>query len=131
MKKILILIVELAAGFTSSIYAQERHNFIMAYSIATPAGSLSDYIGSTSFRGLSLEYNMRIKEKLDVGLESGLNSFYEKTESKVYTEKTMSISGVQYRNTQAVPIIALAKYHFNSSSKIKPYGGLGLGTIYL
>src|SRR5829696_3921903 len=130
MKKILILIL-VVAGFTSQIHAQKRHSFIMSYSIAMPAGSLSDYIGSTSFRGLSLEYYMRQKENLEIGLESGWNSFYERTDSKVYTEKTMSISGVQYRNTQAIPIIAGARYHFKSGNKIKPYGGLGLGTVYV
>ena len=129
MKKILILILILAS-LSSTSNAQEPHSFTMAYSIAMPASGLSDYIGSTSFRGFNLEYNRRIESGWAFGLESGWNSFHERTESKVYTEGTMSISGIQYRNTIAVPIIGGAKYHFNSDSKIKPYGGIGLGTIY-
>ena len=130
MKKILILLLILT-NLSSTGNAQEPHSFTMAYSIAMPAGSLSDYISSTSFRGFNLEYNRRLQESWVVGLESGWNSFHERTDSKVYTEKTMSISGIQYRNTLVIPIVAGAKYHFSSSSKVKPYGGIGLGTLYL
>lgn len=121
----------MAVGLTANTYAQSNSNFIASYSIAMPTGDLSDYIGQTSFRGISFEYNMRLKSNLELGLETGWNVFYEKVSEKVYTEETASVSGVQYRYTNAVPIIAGAKYHFKNDSKIKPYGGLGLGTVYV
>jgi len=128
MKKLFILLM--AVGLTANTYAQSNSNFIMSYSMALPTGDLSDYIGQTSFRGISFEYNMRLKSNLELGLESGWNVFYEKVGEKVYTEETASVSGVQYRYTNAVPIIAGGKYHFTNDSKIKPYVGVGLGTLY-
>jgi outer membrane protein W len=129
MKKLFIPLM--AMGLLSTSYAQQKSNFVMSYSIAMPAGSLSDYISSTSFRGISLEYIQRVTEKLDLGVESGWNVFYERVDNKVYTEGTASISGVQYRYTHAIPIILGGKFNFGGGSKVKPYGGLGLGTIYL
>src|SRR5215204_1707350 len=129
MKKLFILLM--ATGLVSNTYAQQRSHLTMSYSIAMPTGSLSDYIGSTSFRGLSLEYTQQVRENLDLGLEAGWNSFYERVTDKVYTEGTASISGVQYRYTHAIPIILGGKFNFGGGSKVKPYGGLGLGTVYL
>ena len=128
MKNLFILFI--AVGLTANTYAQSGSNFIMSYSIALPTGDLSDYISQTSFRGISFEYNMRLKPSLELGLETGWNVFYEKVAEKVYTEETASVSGVQYRYTNAVPIIAGGKYHFKNDSKIKPYAGVGLGTLY-
>src|SRR6187397_1442830 len=129
MKNLFILFM--AVGLGANAYAQSNSNFIASYSIAMPTGNLSDYIGQTSFRGISFEWNTRIKPNVELGLESGWNVFYEKVGEKVYTEGTASVSGTQYRYTNAVPIIAGAKYHFKNDSKIKPYGGVGLGTVYV
>ena len=121
----------MAVGLGANAYAQSNSNFIASYSIALPMGNSSDYIGQTSFRGISFEWNTSIKPNLELGLESGWNVFYEKVGEKVYTEGTASVSGTQYRYINAVPTIGGATYHFKNDSKIKPYGGLGLGTVYI
>ena len=95
-------------------------------------GDLQDYNSSVSFRGISLEFNKSIKQNVDVGLESGWNVFYDREDAKVYTEETASISGVQYRYTNAVPIILGGKYYFKAGNEnLRPDGGVGLGTLFV
>lgn len=129
MKKIFSLLL-LPVICSQGINAQS--SFTMSYPIGIPMGDLSDYIGAVSYRGINLEFNRRIKDNLEVGLETGWNVFYEKQAEKVYTDGTASISGVQFRYTNAVPIIAGAKFIKSISGKpMTPYIGVGLGTLYV
>lgn len=116
------------------LWAQRHHggsSFVLSYPMAFPMGDLKDYISKTSFRGVSMEFNKWQKSNLEVGLESGWNVFYERVSEKVYSDKTASISGVQYRYTNSVPIIVGAKYYLDTDNEtFKPYAGAGLGTTY-
>ncbi|MBO9571924.1 MAG: hypothetical protein J7497_06910, partial [Chitinophagaceae bacterium] len=131
MKNIFILML-LALG-AQNINAQQRGvAFSVSYPVSFPMGDLSDYINKTSFRGINMEITKRQMPNWDFGLESGWNVFYAREDSKEYKEQTVTITGVQYRYTNAVPIIAEAKYYFETSSgKSKPYVGGGLGTTYI
>lgn len=114
------------------VHAQKGFNFGLAYPIAFPLSDMNDYISNTSFRGVSMEFNNFIKPNLNVGVETGWNIFYERVDNKVYTEETASISGVQYRYTNTFPIIAGAKYYkINNNSNIRPFIGVGAGTLYV
>ena len=74
-----------------------------------------------------MEFYWHVKPNLDAGVEVGWNVFYSKEDKKTYTEGTQSISGVQYRYTNAVPIIAGARWR-KTGGKTEPYVGAGLGT---
>lgn len=79
-----------------------------------------------------MEFNHFQSRNLNLGIETGWNVFYERVDDQVYTDKTASISGVQYRYTNAVPILAGAKYYKENNNKnLKPYLGFGLGTLYI
>jgi hypothetical protein len=124
------IIISLMAMGPIGIYAQGG-NYMISYPIAFPMGNLHDYISSTSFRGITLEFNKKVGPQKTVGLETGWNVFYQHVDSKTYNEGTASITGVQYRYTNSVPIIAGAKYYAPMKSKAtRPYIGLGLGTLY-
>jgi hypothetical protein len=128
MKKIMIMLAIFAC--TEAAFAQS--SFTMSYPISFPMGDLKDYVGKTSFRGFILEFYKRQKQNIDIGLESGWLVFYQREDSKVYTEGTASISGIQYRYTNSVPILASAKFYKLSNDKItEPYIGIGLGTLYV
>jgi hypothetical protein len=112
-------------------YAQGG-NWMISYPISFPTGDLHNYTSNVSFRGLSLEFNKKVAPQRTVGLETGWNVFYQHVDAKVYTDGTASISGVQYRYTNAVPIILGAKYYpARSGSAARPYIGFGLGTLYV
>jgi outer membrane protein W len=129
MKKILLLL--LTALCMKGAYAQAG-DFTLSYPISLPMGNLHDYIGATSFRGISMEFNKRVKPNVAVGLEVGWNVFYERTEAKTYEQETASITGVTYRYTNSVPMIVGAKWYKGSESgKATPFAGLGLGVLYV
>ena len=130
MKNLLMLFM--ALGLVTMANAQVKtSNFRIGLAVAIPAGSLSDYISQTTVRGASLEYNWNVRENLEIGIESGWNLFYERVDDKVYQHETASISGVQYRYTNAVPIIAGVKMMAKTKKNITPYGGVGAGTVYI
>ena len=125
-------IIFLGLSFLFSLAANAQQNFIISYPISFPMGNHSDYISATSFRGFSTEYVQTVKENVSVGIELGWHVFYQSEAEKEYKEGTISISGKQYRYTNAVPILAQAKYLFPSENdKTNFYVGLGIGTLYV
>jgi len=129
MKKIVILL--LAGICTKGAIAQGGSSFGLSYSISFPMGDLNDYINEVSYRGVTMEWYKHVKHNMDAGLEVGWNVFYAREDSKTYTSSTASISGVQYRYTNAVPMIAAARWKKPSSGNATPYAGLGLGVLYV
>jgi hypothetical protein len=93
-------------------------------------GDMSDFISAASWRGFLLEYRAAINDHLFVGVDGGWNVFYEKKANDTYSVGTVSLSGVQYRYQNEVPILATADYFISSDKHLKPYVGLGIGTMY-
>jgi hypothetical protein len=120
MKSIITLL--LATISLTSVHAQRGFNFTVAYPVSFPVGNMSDYISQTSFRGITMEFNHFQTPNLNLGIETGWNVFYERVDNEVFTDKTASISGVQFRYTNAVPM---------NNNNLKPYIGAGLGTLYI
>jgi opacity protein-like surface antigen len=116
--------------FVSTANAQGK--MTITYPISFPLSNTHDYISKTSFRGISVEFTQKVQPMVEVGLETGWNVFYQRADEKVYTEGTASISGVQFRYINAVPILAEGKYYLKTSNKrSKPFAGLGIGTLYV
>ena len=67
---------------------------------------------------------------MSVGLETGYNLFYDKMDYATYTKGTISVSGVQYRYTHAVPALATFDYYLKPDTQFNPFAGLGVGTLY-
>ena len=128
MKKIFFLLI--ASFCMHGVFAQSHGVFIISYPIAFPMGDLNDYSSSTSFRGINVEFGKEVRPNLIAEIETGWNVFYQEVPEQVYTEQTASISGKQFRYTNAVPIIAGAKWVLKSHNNLIPYAGLGLGTMY-
>lgn len=129
MKKVFFIALVALCVSTSKVSAQDNF-YSIQYSVGFGSGDLGDFIGQTSFRGISFEYRNMIEPKIGVGVELAYNLFYEKMDYATYTEGTVSLSGVQYRYTNAFPILAAFDYYFKPNTKYNPYAGLGLGTIY-
>ena len=115
---------------SAGVYAQDG-NYMISYPISFPMGNLHDYSSNVSFRGISLEFNKKTSPQTTAGLEVGWNVFYQQVDRKVYHDGNASITGVQYRYTNAVPIILGGKYYAKTGSRaLRPYVGVGLGTLY-
>jgi hypothetical protein len=126
------IIIAIALIIGSSLGARAQNGgFTVSYPIAFPMGNLHDYISKTSFRGISFEFNKKVKPQVTVGLETGWNVFYDNAGEQEYKDQTATITGKQYRYTNSVPILVGAKYHPETGNKnIAPYVGAGLGTLY-
>ncbi|MBO9201724.1 MULTISPECIES: hypothetical protein [Niastella] len=127
MKHILLSAFILLCGVT--LYSQS--SFILSYPMGLPLGDLHDYSSKTSFRGISMEFLGHAKPGVAVGLETGWNVFYEKKNKEPYKQGTTTITGTQYRYTNAVPILVESKwYPTEEKKKANPYVGLGVGTLF-
>jgi hypothetical protein len=114
------------------IKGYSQNGFIISYPIAFPMGDQYDYISQTSFRGYSMEFLHHAKPGIAVGIETGWSVFYAREDKKDYTKGTQTISGVQYRYTNSVPILAETKFYPTSSKKTaQSYLGIGVGTLYV
>jgi outer membrane protein W len=71
-----------------------------------------------------------MKPAIGVGFETGYNLFYDKMDYATYTSGTESISGIQYRYTHAVPVLAAFDYYLKPDTQFNPFIGLGVGTLY-
>lgn len=129
MKKIFFAL--LFTGIISSTMVNAQENFYsIQYSVGFATGDLKDYNSSASFRGMSFEYRYMMQPAIGVGLETGYNLFYDKMDYATYTKGTISVSGIQYRYTHAVPVLAAFDYYLKPDTQFNPFVGLGIGTIY-
>jgi opacity protein-like surface antigen len=130
MKKVFILIVFGLMLTSLNLQAQNKNIFSIQYDVAYSGGDLNEYISKPSFRGSSFQYRYLINENLSVGFDAAWNVFFEKKEYDTYTFGTHSLSGIQYRSQNQVPILFSSDYMIITDKKFKPYVGFGLGTIY-
>jgi hypothetical protein len=128
MKKIYLVVLAMIAF--QAMYGQGGGYSAFTYSMGLPAGDLKTYSDQPSFRGINMEFFWHAKPTVDAGFEVGWNVFYAKKEYNTYTEGTRSISGEQFRYTNAVPMIAGLRWR-KTGGKTQPYLGAGLGTTYI
>lgn len=115
---------------TISVGAFAQTTFSIQYSLGF-GGTINDYITSTSVRGATFEYKIYPSPNISIGIDAGWNHFYERRAYDTYTAGTMSLSGVQFRYANAVPIFATTSYYLKPGEKINPYLGLGIGTVFM
>ncbi|MEH0157110.1 OmpW family protein [Limibacter armeniacum] len=127
MKKILICLLGILAFAFHEANAQ-RYNAIQ-YSIAFPSGDLNDYIGEVSFRGVQYDYRALVNPNVSVGFSVAWNVFYDENSDPI-ENGTLVISGKQFRYTNSVPIYFTADYFQNTDSDVRPFVGIGVGTVY-
>ncbi len=130
MKQLIAIAALAFVVATHSAYSQQPSYMSLQYSTGFGSGDLSDFISAPSFRGALVEYRQAVQDNLFVGFDLGWNVFYEKRESATYTSGTESISGVQYRYQNEIPILIAADYLILTEDAFRPYVGLGIGTMY-
>lgn len=130
MKKIIFLMIFGALLGTTKSFGQQDSYMSVQYSVSFGTGDMSEYISKTSWRGILLEYRGYVSSQVFAGVDVGWNVFYEKKDYDTYTQGTESLSGIQFRYQNQVPILATLDYLFMNDSEIRPYIGLGIGTMY-
>ena len=129
MKKIFFVV--LLTGIITATQLQAQDSFYsIQYSMGFATGNLKEFNEAASFRGMSLEYRYMVQPGIGVGLETGYNLFYDRLDYATYTQETQSLSGIQYRYTHAVPVLAAFDYYLKPDTQFNPFVGLGVGTLY-
>ncbi len=114
----------------TGVYSQAENHFAVNYDISFGMGDLGDFISAPSFRGASIQYRYAATDNILVGIDAAWNVFYEKRDYDSYTSGTITLSGVQSRYQNQVPLLVAADYVFLTDKDFQPYLGLGLGTMY-
>ena len=130
MKKIIFALIFCSLLVTTNSYGQKYGYFSAQYAVSFGMGDLGEYISNVSWRGIQLEYKKGVNDNILAGMEVGWNVFYEKKDHDTYSEGTRSLSGVQYRYQNAVPMLGTIDYLISPDNLLTPYIGLGIGTIY-
>jgi len=129
MKKIFFVV--LLSGIITATQVQAQDSFYsIQYSMGFATGNLKEFNEAASFRGVSFEYRYMVQPSIGVGLETGYNLFFDRLDYATYTQGTQSLSGIQYRYTHAVPVLAAFDYYLKPDTQFNPFVGLGVGTLY-
>ncbi|HZX74845.1 MAG TPA: outer membrane beta-barrel protein [Cyclobacteriaceae bacterium] len=126
-KQLFTLFIILCAGISASA---QSSSFSFQYSMGFGAGDMKDYIPNASFRGATLEWRKYVQPNITVGIEAGWNVFYKALPTDSYTAGNTTLTGKQYRYQNQVPLLAAANFFLKTDEKLKPFVGLGIGTMY-
>lgn len=102
----------------------------LQYAVSIPTGDLQGHTSKTSFRGVNFEYQHFVTTAISVGIDIAYNVFYERKSYDTYTQGSVSVSGVQYRYNNIVPVYGKGYYYLLTDGEFLPYVGLGIGALY-
>jgi hypothetical protein len=128
MKKILYILI-LIITVLPAMAQQKLVSY--QYSVGFGTGDLHSFINPVSFRGITFDYKRMVKPDVALGVEFGLNTFFEKKDWDTYNTGNFSYSGKQYRYSNNLPMLFTIGYYKTGESKVTPYADLGIGTMYV
>lgn len=114
--------------YTYTMTAEDQ--FVLNWEMAIPSGN--DFLGKNSYSGGRFDYKHFVDGgNLAIGASLGWNSFNEYYDPQVYERPDGSgaVHTDMVRHIYTLPI-AVNGYYFLYKRNIKPYVGLGLGTVY-
>lgn len=114
--------------FSVSSLAQTK--FGISYSIGFPTGETTDFFESTSWRGVSLDYQYFIREEFAIGFSTGWQVFNDALGYVTETTGTETVSGFRYDYLNSFPLMGTASYYLDTSGKLSPYALVGAGLVY-
>ena len=127
MKRIIIfaLIIATVAGAR----AQEFSMVNFSWNVSLPMSDQSDFISDASLRGFSMGGVKMITPYIGVGGSFSWEVFNERESGTFTNSDGIVISGLQLRYMNVLPIMANVRYFLGEDGSIRPFFGLGVGTI--
>ncbi len=124
----------LALGLLCAFQAYgQKYSTTILYNVSVPVSNTTDYLKTTSFRGISVTPRIHLNDRFSLGVTAGWNVFYEKMAPATYDygDGNTTLYGTQFRYINAFPLHVSPQVHLGGAdAKFKPYAGLGLGTTY-
>lgn len=135
MRHIISIFVLVGIVGGTSVLAQDdpgSSSLAFQYTISVPLGNTAEFMKKTSLRGATVDYKFHFNDVASVGVSLGWYVFFDQRDYDTYTLKseTMSLSGMQNRYINSIPILVTANYFLMSGAKVSPFAGLGIGTTY-
>lgn len=130
MKKIFALVIFSSLVSMTGVFSQAENHLSIQYDMSFATGDMGTYISAPSFRGASAQYRYAATDNILVGIDAAWNVFYERKDYDSYTSGTQTLTGVQYRYQNQVPLLVSADYVFTPDKDFQPYIGIGIGTMY-
>jgi hypothetical protein len=100
------------------------------YAITAPIGSVRDYVGDVSFRGVQLDARYWVHPAVALGVGAGWHLFNEKQDRATYPIESGAITATLYRSVEVVPLLATLHVYPGGYGPVKPFAGLGVGASY-
>ena len=134
MKKIL-LITFIIGGFAINTNAQSSY-WTFSWPISMGIGETNEYIAKTSFRGFAISGESFLTDNISIGGEWSWEVFDEIKRDLPPREVSVNgtpgnISGTEYRYINTIPIFVNSHYFAGQNGSVRPYVGLGIGTVYV
>lgn len=101
------------------------------YSLGFATGTLNDFISDKAFDGFHYQWRYFKERDFSLGFHTGYNNFRKILQRDVYETDRGTVSAVQSRYFNAVPILLSGHYYLRSSHHIMPYIGGGIGGYIL
>jgi len=125
MKNIFLIL----ALLTTYAVANAQSHTSVQYTMGIPFGDLKDHTKNVSGRGVTIEFHGEITTKISLGTSFGYSCFYDRMPYGSYTDGTATISGIQYRYNNMIPMLVNGQYWL-TDGPFKTYVGFGVGTLY-
>lgn len=105
------------------------------WDISKGTGDTGNYVEGFNFRGMSLDGRGFVNENITVGGFFSWNTLYDKISDQAPFEfsgdgYTGNISGTQSNYLNIFPVLITGHYFFDTGGDIRPYFGIGLGSVY-
>jgi hypothetical protein len=131
------ILLPLALLLVASAEARAQYNewyWGATYSTALPLGDQKAFTGGDggqafSFRGATVEGRKIINEHVSAGVSFGWHVFNSSGE-ETNTVGNLTLTGNQFRYTNAFPMFANVHYYFGQPGALRPYVGANVGTIF-
>lgn len=129
MNRLAIIIIAVSGLVFPSISAkaQEKLRLKLQYSPTQPLGGMKNYIDKTSMNGWGAALDRTINTNWHAGLQVGFQDHYKKLPRQLYVDGEQTVSAVQTRSIQVVPIQLYGSYYWGEEGKIRPYATLAAG----
>lgn len=133
------IILSTAFLFVAIVAANAQSSFWhFSYPISLGLGETEEFVGTTSFRGFTIDGRGFIRDNISIGGMWSWEVFDEVKRGlppEPITDDSGNvighISGTPYTYLNSIPIMVNGHYYLGDYGAMRPYFGIGIGTVYV
>jgi outer membrane protein len=136
MKRIILSTAFLLAAIVAA--NAQRSFWHFSYPMSFALGETEEFVGGSSFRGFTIDGRAFIRNNISIG---GMWSWevFDEVKRGLPPQPVEDdngnvvghISGTPYTYLNSIPIMMNGHYYLGENGALRPYFGLGLGTVYV